>query len=163
MMSTKQKISRLRGFPNQKWALHEIPVCEKLVIKRTEATSESEELTRFLAVLERGGKGDKKRKTFEPTGYGPIDLKDSNNAWNISYEVYGSKQEFSTNSLSSKKRVKRSPRYFTFGSDGVPIATQMALVDAVKGEAKGLSSSVSTRRSNALIRWYNGDDSKEVS
>jgi hypothetical protein len=161
-MSVEQKIARLRSIPNQKWALHEVPVCQKLGIKCTEAKSESEELSGFLKVLANGGKGSKREKTFEPTKYGPIDLKDANNEWNISYVGYGAREEFPTSKLSSNKRVKRQPRYFSFGKNGVPIMTQLALVDAVKGEARGLDSTVAARRSSSWLQWYNGAESKNA-
>jgi hypothetical protein len=137
-------------------------VCQKLGIKRTEATSEADELSSFLSVLAKGGKGSKREKTFEPTKYGPIDLKDANNEWNISYVGYGAREEFPTSKLSSNKRVKRQPRYFSFGKNGVPIATQLALVDAVKGEARGLDSTVAACRSSSWLQWYNGAESKNA-
>lgn len=97
-----------------------------------------------------------------PTKYGPIDLIDTNNEWKISYVGYGAREEFPTSKLSSNKRVKRQPRYFSFGKSGVPIATQLALVDAVKGKARGLDSTIAACRSSSWLQWYNGAKSKNA-
>lgn len=72
-------ISRLALIDDQKWSLHESVVCNMVGIVSMEGVSRVEKITDLLKVLSKGGKGDVRRGSWEPSKYGIVDVKDPNN------------------------------------------------------------------------------------
>lgn len=163
-MKLKDTITRLKSIPTNKWHIHEAVLCRKLGMAAQDGLSVRRQLSNLVSALQKGHSGDRRRGTYESTGLPVMNLGDigTANALNVHFTVHGYFEPFPTDSLQSSSTVSARPRYFSFGTNSVPIATQLSIVKLVTGTDSTLDAKTAKRRQDLWKSWYEKDRNAAV-
>ena len=87
-----------------------------------------------------------------------MDLRDvgTPNELHIYYSYHGDKEQFPPDLLSDSPSGLMQPRFFSFGTSTVQIATQLTIVRLVTGDDLTLDEETAKRRQKLWKRWYLG-------
>jgi hypothetical protein len=127
--------SRLLAIPALKWHVHEAVVARRLDI-------DSERLSELLLYLKKGGRGSKRRRSWETSSHPPTDLSAADNSLRIKYAPYGDDKV----------------RFFAIGYhfDRPTMKNQAKLLRAIVGEAKEDDEATRKRRQRGSLPWATG-------
>ena len=110
MLSVTDFYTGIQGISRTKWNIHETVLCRELCIKANDHCSIRDQLSQHLEALRKGGTGNKKKKTWVPTGMEAMDLGECNisNEIDMHYIQFGQKEMFA----SSRSRSNKHERMF---------------------------------------------------
>jgi len=148
-------INSIRNLPDCPVWIHERALYKVLKLTSGPTYGQRDVLDCLMRGIEKGFCGNK-RTDYTPVDYVDPDFSREDNSGRISWQYNGRKENFSSGNLSDEREAR--PRWFKIAEPVTDVATQMAIVEQLLGEACGLPEDVTLRRRDNYSNFMNDAD-----